>query len=323
MIAQGYYLGIDGGGTKTEAVLCDSSGKILFHTKVGATNANDVGIPTAAERLCGLLTEAHQYVKQLEGKDHALHVFAGVAGALNHGDTLLRMMQNVFPQDRIGVHSDAINLLSSELHSGNGCCLICGTGSVCFVRKGKDFWRIGGWGYLLDQSGSGYSMGREALEASLRAHDGRGDATLLTGALIEKLGGAPWDKLTEIYDGGKAFIASFAPCVIACAEEGDRVAFEILFRQSQYLAECLEAAYNWIGDWETPLEAVLGGGIFQAKSDLLSLIQQNIAVPTRLTVATTPPVFGAVWEAVRAQSVTATQEAYQHFKQMFLAEYHR
>ena len=61
MIAQGYYLGIDGGGTKTEAVLCDSSGKILFHTKVGATNANDVGIPTAAERLCGLLTEAHQY----------------------------------------------------------------------------------------------------------------------------------------------------------------------------------------------------------------------------------------------------------------------
>ena len=315
-----YYLGIDGGGTKTEAILCDEQGRILAHMFCGATNANDVGLPKAIERISDLITQAHAH---LSGAEDSLFVFCGIAGALNHRQVLIPALCEAFPRDKIGVNSDAFNLLSSELYNGNGCCLICGTGSVCFVRRGAEIWRIGGWGYLLDQSGSGYSMGREALEASLRAHDGRGDATLLTGALMEKLGGAPWDKLTEIYEGGKAFIASFAPCVIACAEEGDRIAFEILFRQALYLAEMLEAAYNWRGEWETPLDVVLGGGIFNAKSDLLSLIEQNITVPVRMTVASVPPVFGAVWEAVRMGSETVSREGYSEFRKAFIGDYSR
>ena len=311
-----FYLGIDGGGTKTEAILCDAQGNILMHQFCGATNANDVGIPTAVERLGGLIAQAREH---LSGNEDSLCVFCGVAGALNHRQTLIPMLSQTFPKDKIDVNSDAFNLLSSELYDGNGCCLICGTGSVCFVRSGSEIWRIGGWGYLLDRSGSGYAMGKEALEASLRAHDGRGDATLLTGALMEKLGGAPWDKLTEIYEGGKAFIASFAPCVFACAEEGDRVAFEILFRQALYLSEMLEAAYQWRGDWEKPLDVVLGGGIFHAKSDLIPLIKQNITVPIQLTKASAPPVFGAVWEAVRMGNETVTKEDYRVFRERFIS----
>ena len=315
-----YYLGIDGGGTKTEAVLCDAQGRILMHQFCGATNANDLGIPTATERLCGLISQARGY---LSGDEDSLFISCGVAGALNHRQTLIPMLSQAFPKDQVEVNSDALNLLSSELCDGNGCCLICGTGSVCFVRRGSEIWRIGGWGYLLDSSGSGYAMGREALEASLRAHDGRGDATLLTGALMEKLGDAPWNKLTEIYEGGKAFIASFAPCVIACAEEGDRVAFEILFRQARFLSEMLEAAYQWRGDWENPLSVVLGGGIFHAKSDLIPLIKQNITVPIQLTVASAPPVFGAVWEAVRMDNETVTQDDYRTFRENFMSDYSR
>ena len=319
-----YYLGIDGGGTKTKAVLCDTFGHILFHKTVSATNPNDVGIHTAVERLTGLLSDAHVYLAQSGIPQETLHVFCGIAGALNHKEGLLNGLSAAFPDDHIAVNSDAANLLSSELYDGDGCCLICGTGSVCMVRHGQKMTRIGGWGYLLDRSGSGYSMGREALEAALRSHDGRGDATLLTGAVTDQLGGYPWDKLTEIYEGGKAFIASFAPCVVRCAAEGDRIAFEILFRQSLYLAECLEAAYNMIGAWETPLEAVLGGGLFQVPSELLSLIKQNATVPLNLTVASAPPVFGAVWEAVRLHcSGTVTSAEYDSFKKVFLSDYSR
>lgn len=317
-----YFLGIDGGGTKTEAILCDASGRILWRRLSGATNANDVGLPTASSRLCELIRGAHEHLCGI-GEEGALCVFGGIAGALNQRENLLSVLCPEFPEDMLEIHSDAINLISSERYDGNGCCLICGTGSVCFVRRGSEIWRIAGWGYLLDRSGSGYAMGREALEASLRAHDGRGDATLLTGALMEKLGAAPWDRLTEIYEGGKAFIASFAPCVIACAEEGDRVASEILFRQALYLAECLEAAYNWRGEWDTPLEAVLGGGIFHAKSDLIPMIKQNITVPVNLTVASVPPVFGAVWEAVRIWSETVTYQDFETFKKSFIEDYAR
>ncbi|MBQ7320625.1 MAG: ROK family protein [Clostridia bacterium] len=316
-----YFLGIDGGGTKTEAILCNEQGNILHRDRIAATNPNDVGIQMATDRLCTLIRGAHTYLENTCGEPVALHVFGGIAGALNHKEDLLAILRHAFPQDVIGINSDAVNLLSSELYLGDGCCLICGTGSVCMVRSGENLWRIAGWGYLLDQSGSGYSMGREALEAALRSHDGRGDATLLTGAVIEKLGGNPWDKLTEIYEGGKAFIASFAPCVTACAEEGDRIAFEILFRQSLYLAECLEAAYNRIGAWDVPLEVVLGGGLFQVKSDLIALIKQNATVPLHLTVASAPPVFGAVWEAVRNQTETVTEQEYIAFKNAFLSGY--
>ena len=311
-------MGIDGGGTKTEAILCDEQGGILARLLCGATNANDIGVPAAVERLSDLIQQAHDL---MSGNDNRLYVFCGIAGALNHRETLIPILSERFPSDGIEVNSDAFNLLSSELHDGSGCCLICGTGSVCFVRRGSEMCRIGGWGYLLDRSGSGYAMGREALEASLRAHDGRGDATLLTGALMEKMGAAPWDKLTEIYEGGKAYIASFAPCVIACAEEGDRVAFEILYRQALYLAEMLDAAYQWRGDWESTLDVVLGGGIFQAKSDLISLIEQNITARIRLRIASVPPVFGAVWEAVRIGSETVTYQKYSDFKKCFVADY--
>ncbi len=317
-----FYFGIDGGGTKTEAVLCDERGHILLHKTISATNPNDVGIHTAVDRLRGLLADAHAYLMQAGISQDTLNVFCGIAGALNHKENLTCGLQTSFPKDRIEVSSDALNLLSSELYDGDGCCLICGTGSVCFVRHGAKMTRIGGWGYLLDRSGSGYAMGREALEAVLRSHDGRGDATLLTGAVSEQLGGYPWDKLTEIYEGGKAFIASFAPCVLRCADEGDRIAFEILFRQSLYLAECLEAAYQMIGAWEKPLEAVLGGGLLRAPSVLIPLIKQNATVPLNLTVASAPPVFGAVWEAVRLiGGETVTLSGYDAFKKVFLNDY--
>lgn len=311
-----YFFGIDGGGTKTEAVLCDESGHILRRWLTSSTNPNDVGIDTSVDRLCCLLHEAHSHVDQAD-----FRVFAGIAGALNHREALLNGLQQQFPNDRIQVNSDAVNLLSSELAGGDGCCLICGTGSVCFVRHGDAITRIGGWGYLLDASGSGFSIGREALEAALRSHDGRGDATLLTTAVSNKLGGVPWDKLTEIYEGGKPFIASFAPCVLQCAEEGDRVAFEILWRQAHYLAECLEAAYNTIGLWEETLSVVLGGGLFQASPLLIDLVKQKATVPLCLILASAPPVFGAVWEAVRQNSETVTPTAYDTFKKQFLIDY--
>ena len=316
-----FYFGIDGGGTKTEAALCDEGGRILFHKMIDSTNPNDIGIGVAVNRLCNLIGDAHSFLAQIGETQISLNVFAGISGALNHRDNLLLGLRRTYPNDCIEVNSDAINLLSSELFDGDGCCMICGTGSVCFVRHGESITRIGGWGYLLDRSGSGFSIGREALEAALRSHDGRGDATLLTGAVSQKLGAPPWERLTEIYEGGKAFIASFAPCVLQCADEGDRVAFEILFRQALYLAECLEAAYRTIGAWEVPLSVVLGGGLFQASSELIALIEQNVTVPIHLTVASAPPVFGAVWEAVRQFGETVTSAEYESFKKIFFSSF--
>jgi hypothetical protein len=136
---------------------------------------------------------------------------------------------------------------------------------VCFLRRGDELIRIGGWGYLLDSGGGGYDIGRDALEAVLRAHDGRGEATALTEKITARLGGEAHTKITDIYREGKPYIASCAPDVFEAAREGDPVATAILRRNARKLAEYIEAAWGHLTDQGQPhtLPIVMGGGISQ------------------------------------------------------------
>lgn len=300
VVTKWYFIGVDGGGTKTETVLCDITGNVLFHHLLPTpTNPNDVGISHAVARLAWEI----QLAKESVGREESavFSVFCGISGALNHRDALLQGLCQNFPQDRITVDSDAANLLLSEVPVGDGCCLICGTGSVCFLKKRGEYFRIGGWGYLLDDSGSGYAMGREALEAVLRSYDGRGDATLLRTAVLKKMGKNPWENLSEIYEKGKAYIASFAPLVFDCEAAGDRISFEIISRQARYLAELLQAAFDRMEDSETGLTAVLGGSLFQKTDVLFEQMKREItSIPILLKRAEMPPVFGALCGAYGA-----------------------
>ena len=206
---------------------------------------------------------------------------------------------------RLTIRSDIQILLTAELPKGDGACIICGTGSACFLRKNGELVRIGGWGYLLDSGGSGYDIGRDGLEAALRAHDGRGRPTTLTERLASHLGGEVQTKITEIYQQGKTYIASCAPVVFQAAEEGDEVATAILKRNARSLAELIEAAWGWLtrdGQIPETLPVVLGGGISVAKSpawqdEIQAALDPSVSVS--LTVSTVSPVFGALVEAIR------------------------
>ncbi len=252
-----YYIAIDGGGTKTEAVLADRDRNILATVIGPSTNPNDIGEVTAVERIAETVG---QLLKGLPsgGKAEALH--AGISGAGNRPNMVSALSERFPDIERITVASDVQNLIRAGLGSSDGACLICGTGSVCFLRRGDRLDRIGGWGWLLDRGGSGYDLGRDALSAVLEAHDGRGDATQLGEIVAKKLGGYPWDKLSEIYDGGKPLIASFAPCVFEADDMGDMVAGEILDRNVGCLASYVEAACEMANE---PIKVVLGGGVFE------------------------------------------------------------
>ena len=68
----------------------------------------------------------------------------------------------------------------------DGASMICGTGSSLYFRKGDSYSYTGGWGYLIDSCGSGYVLGRYAIQAAVRAHDGRAEPTILC-ELLEKM----------------------------------------------------------------------------------------------------------------------------------------
>jgi phenylacetic acid degradation operon negative regulatory protein len=200
----------------------------------------------------------------------------------------------------LDIGSDVVNLLSSELPEGDGACIVCGTGSACFLRRGTELVRIGGWGYLLDSAGSGYDIGRQGLETALRAYDRRGPATLLTQRLADILGCPVEQGLTRIYDGGKPYIASMAPAVFSAAAAGDREAEAILDRNAAAIVEYLAAARRWLDKDGEPLPVILGGGISQhydpAWADRIGRLADP-ALDVRIRTAHAPAVWGAAVEA--------------------------
>lgn len=309
-----YYIAIDGGGTKTEGVLTDTCGRIRAHAFGTASNPNDVTLQGSVTVLKGLTNTLLEQAGLTSADLPEVSFFGGIAGGINYGPALESALREAYPTVGVlGIRSDIQILLSGELPTGDGACIICGTGSACFLRRGDELIRIGGWGYLLDSGGSGYDIGRDALEAVLRAHDGRGEATALTELLTAHLGGEAHTKITDIYREGKPYIAACAPCVFKAAKAGDPVANGILRRNARALSEYMEAAWHWLTEeGSTPpscLPVVMGGGISQKEADFwVSLVASLVdpAIPVQVTVAAAQPVFGAVVEASK-QSLGAKQ----------------
>ena len=297
-----YLIGIDGGGTKTLGVLTDVDGRVKATATERATNPNDVTPAISAERLTSLCLALLEQAGLTRESLAETSLFFGLAGGINHGPAMERMLKEIFPEAMaLRVRSDAHILLSGEIPTGDGVCIICGTGSICFLRRGEELLRIGGWGYLLDSGGSGYDIGRDALEAALRAFDGRGAQTLLTELLTDYLGGPVNTRITEIYREGKPYVASCAPLVFEAAKRGDEVAAAILTRNAAKIAEYVETARRLLTPEETPeiLPVVMGGSISQKAEGWPELVASvtDPTIPLRITGASMPPVFGAVAEA--------------------------
>ena len=281
-----YYIGIDGGGTKSIGILSDGK-KILSEVMLTSSNPKDIGIERAAELICSL-------IRQLLPKNmnEEVSVFAGIAGAGSCSDELCALLLKEFPSFNIRVGTDADNLVALCLDKKDGCVIVCGTGSVAYVQNDERIHRVGGWGYLLDSGGSGYDIGRDGIEAVLRAKDGRSNATLITSYVREKLGKHPSDALDEIYSGGKSFIASFAECVFKADSDGDMVAGNILARNAHKVAEHVITAESII---QKPFECILSGGIVENHMDFVDRIRDFCAeTECNITVNEKNAVYGAL-----------------------------
>lgn len=300
-----YVIGIDGGGTKTEGVLTDPVGRVLAHGTGGASNPNDGSVEASVAVVADL---ARCLIRQAGVPMTDCFLFGGIAGALSHKDELTAGLRANLSGVTISVDSDMVNLLSAELFDRDGACVICGTGSACFLRRGHDVTRIGGWGYLLDSAGSGYDIGRQALEAALRAHDGRGSATLLTDCLSARLGMPVPSALNRLYAEGKTLIASLAPAVFEVADKGDETAAVILDRNAAALGEMIVTAWRLYRAGEPNsappqnFPVALDGGICRRTHPRWrDAIARYIppSVPAELFLASRPVLWGAVAEGMR------------------------
>lgn len=285
-----YYIGIDSGGTKTDSVLFDGIGRVLCRRRDSGCNPYDIGTEASSEKLHSIITRLTEL-----SPERVSSIFAGVAGMIDFGDIIAAQLREGIGIQSIEVGSDAIPLLNCVFERSGGCCVISGTGVSCFIRSGGAIERIGGWGYMLDGGGGGYDLGQDAIAAVLREYDGQGGETVLSGLLAARMGGHPRELICKIYQGGRAYVASFADVVFEGCRLGDGVSLEIMTRNAEAVAGLINTARKKQPFLNT---VALGGGVFRHNPEYAAKLRELVSGRINLTVNSMPSVYGAALEAV-------------------------
>lgn len=254
------YAGLDAGGSKT-LLLAECAGCSERIDRRGpAANPQRVGVDQSARTLATLVRETLQSHRPI---GH-LSVCAGVAGAggTDEQEALAGRLRRVLADDAatvsVEVVHDACIALDAAFGSGSGLVIIAGTGSVVFGRaRDGTTRRVGGWGYLLGDAGSGYAVGRAGLRAVAEAFDGGAD-TSLRPRVAEQYDVDERESLIHWVYQDEFALQNVAPLVIEEAADGDSVAADILSSQTAALMQQVE----WLLDEANgiaPRIALLGG----------------------------------------------------------------
>jgi len=197
--------------------------------------------------------------------------------------------------------------LNGALHGQEGIVVNAGTGSGAISRnsEGKTE-RCGGWGYIVGDEGSGYSIGRKAIQYSLKSYDGMLLDTVLTKRICSHFSIESITMIIpEIYSGkiSRTGVASLAPAVFDASRNSDPVAKMIIEESGEYLGKLAETLLNRIKFTAEPVELCLSGSIFENKDLLLPSLLLNINDRISITEPQFPPVVGALLTAFKKASL--------------------
>lgn len=257
-----HLIGVDGGGTKTLAILADLEGRVLGRGLSSASNFNAVGFEAACSSITAAIADARE---DQPGELVALCLGLAGAGRQEDQDQFRAWVEKTFPKTRIQVTSDAEILLAAFEPYGEAVMgLVCGTGSGVYGRTaGGELLRAGGWGYLFGDEGSSFAIGAAILRAVMHAYDGRGEPTLLTDLTLARRGlKDPQGLIRDIYgaESSRAEIAALASLAEEAARQIDPVALNILDEAALDLAHTVQAVYRKLGNFPLPL-AITGSTI--------------------------------------------------------------
>jgi N-acetylmuramic acid 6-phosphate etherase len=294
-------LGIDGGGTSTIAILADASGKQLGRGVAGPSNIQAVGVENGLKALDDCIARAFQSANLPRATVGSICL--GLAGVDRQEglDVINGWASRNRVADRVKVANDATLLLAAGTPDGWGLAVIAGTGSIAFTRTPDGTpGRCGGWGYLLGDEGSAYSLAVSALRAACRSHDGVLPATALVNLLVKKMNlSGPPDFIPAVYRGAwdRSAIAGLAPLVLDCAEAGDALAKQIVTEQATELGRTAAQAVKSAGLHLQPVPIALAGGVLvnstRYRETLLTTLRDS-GVSVGVVQLVPEPVIGAV-----------------------------
>lgn len=253
-----YFLGIDGGGTKTTAAVADENGNIICRVVGKTLNFYAVGMASCRENLKSIL-------KEIEDKYNITSFYAtfiGCSALDGEADekTISDLCGNIINSPKIGMNSDAFVALKAS--KGN-CVAICGTGSMAIGEISDGSLVVkGGWGHIIGDEGSAYSIAVNALKLCCKLSDEEENHILLKKAQ-EYFGVDDFRKAIDIIysqNTSKDFIAGFGAQVGALAQVGCEEAEGIIKEEAEKYAETVHSLIEAVGSCK---HLSLYGGVFK------------------------------------------------------------
>ncbi len=301
-----HFLGFDGGGTTLRGCLINDSGEVLSvasHPPASFPKWKEkIGEPVAA-----LAQELQTRVGLPIGPVKAAGFCSTGVGRPAEREIVQRALREKNIAETIIAESDFMAAHAGAFSGGPGIIVNAGTGVFGFGRtaSGENI-RVGGWGYLLGDEGSGFAMAQAALIAALKDWDGRGPKTALR-PIFEKHFNVTSIELiiSQIYssDFDRGKFAELAPLVFEAADNGDAVAHEIVRHTGRELGHLVRAAANR-GRWNFPIPLAHVGNIFRRSDLLLPAFWQVLdAKQFNLIVPRFESVVGAALLAIMASGM--------------------
>jgi len=293
-------IGADVGGSKTAAGVSDG-GEVRARAEGPGAAVRPGRALVSAATIAEVVRRALAELGKLAGD--VLVVGAAGAGRDPERDELRKALRAENLADRVVVTTDIEIALAGAFAEGPGMVVSAGTGSISVGRDrhGKRS-RIGGYGWQMGDEGSGYAIGRAALGAVSRAHDGRSPRTALTDRVLSASRSSDFDALVRwAASASPAEIAALAPHVLEIAAAGDPLAQGIAdyaARELSQLAICLLP----VMDVEPPLGVALTGGLLSAKGPLRRSVLQRLSEEPGLRTIEDP--VDAVVGALRLAATT-------------------
>lgn len=307
-------LGVDGGGTSTEAWLAEPGGKVLGRGRAGPSNAKAVGLQSSRQAL-DLAIQAAFHAAGLTPRPANIACL-GLAGFDRPDDRrlLAGWAREAGWAHRTVLANDGDLVVAAGTPEGQGIGIIAGTGSIAVGRSPQGCTaRAGGWGHLIGDEGSAYRVVLDALRLVAHRADGRepvrSDHDPLTNRLCAALGvNEPTQIVTTIYcaEFSRAQLASLAPVVLAAGDEDAEVIARLLIPAGAALAEMVVAVARSLA-WQSgnlPVAAA-GGFLLSARVVLEEMVSGITRQGYQVTLKrVADPVLGAVVLAERAISST-------------------
>lgn len=312
------FLGVDGGGTKTDFLLIRENGQLLASHRGGSAYYLETGV----DALQSMLTAGIDATLKQGGVAAADLTFAFI-GLPAHGEDsallprLDAIAADILPKAKFRCGNDMVCGWAGALGGCDGINIVAGTGSIAYGEFESRKARSGGWGELFSDEGSAYWMAREALTLFSRMSDGRAPRGPLYQLIRDRFQlKADLDLCAVVYGPplmSRSKLASLAPLVAEAARAGDSAAARLFEQAALHLADIVHAVHDQLQiPPETRIPVSYSGGMFKLTDLVQSLFETAVNASDRryeFSAPRLPPVAGAALYAARIAGYPLNAEA--------------